>query len=288
MKTIYELIPDIYELVGQKNGWFTTELARNLGNEIASKMQTTLGEERGTPRLRLSQMGPRCPKALWHSIHTPEEAEALPAPALIKYTYGHTLEAMVIALAKAAGHEVTGEQDELDVLGVKGHRDCVIDGCVVDVKSANSRSFQKFKDQSIRTDDTFGYLDQLDGYLVGSASDDLVRVKDRGYLLAIDKELGNMVLYEHHLRRHHILSRVDDYKKIVDLNEPPACTCKEIPDGKSGNLILDIAGKYSAYKWVCKPNLRCFIFSTGPRYFTRVVRRPEPHVIEVDRYGRRI
>jgi len=80
-------------------------------------------------------------KPLWHSIHTPEKAEALPAWAEIKYTYGHILEALAISLAKAAGHEVTGEQDAITVDGILGHRDCVIDGCVVDVKSANRPEF---------------------------------------------------------------------------------------------------------------------------------------------------
>lgn len=288
MKAITQLIPDIYRLVGRKDGWFTDELARDLGLEIARRMQVSLGEERGAPSLRLSQMGPRCPKELWGMLHAPSEAEPLPAPAIIKYTYGHTLEAMVVALAKAAGHEVTGEQDELTVLGVKGHRDCIIDGVLVDVKSSAGYYFKKFKDRSIQVSDTFGYLDQLDGYLVGSAEDDLVRVKDRAYLLAIDKHLGNMVLYEHHLRRDHILARVENYKAIAALSEPPACACKEVEDGASGNLILDVKGSYSAFKYFCKPNLRTFIYHDGPRYFTRVNRRPEARIIEVDRFGRRV
>src|SRR6266849_6159935 len=40
-------------------------------------------------------------------------------------------------MAKAAGHEVLGEQDELTLDGVVGHRDCVIDGCIVDVKTTS-------------------------------------------------------------------------------------------------------------------------------------------------------
>lgn len=291
MKSIYTLIPDIYKLVGRKDGWFTNELARDLGLEIARRMQVSLGEEREASRLRISQIGPRCPHELWHMVHKPELAEPLPAPTIIKYTYGHTIEAMAIALAKAAGHEVTGEQDELSVLGVKGHRDCIIDGYIVDVKSANSRSFKKFQDKSLGENDLFGYLDQLDGYMVGSADDDLVRVKDVAFDWAVDKELGKMALYEHNLRRDHILARVADHKRIVDLSKPPPCTCKEVEDGASGNLILDVKGSYSAFKWVCKPNLRCFIFSGGPRYFTRVIKRPTHHgqpLIEVDRHGRRV
>lgn len=288
-KSIYNLIPDIYKLVSGRGGdeWFTEGLAAELGAEIALRMRGSLNQESKRPTLRLSQMGPRCPKALWHSIHTPELAEPLPPWAKIKYTYGHTLEAMVIALAKAAGHEVTGEQDELDVLGIKGHRDCIIDGAIVDVKSSAGYYFQKFKDGSIKGNDTFGYLDQLDGYLVGSLDDDLVRVKDKAYLLAIDKHLGHMVLYEHHIRHASILERVGNYKRIVAQNAPPECQCETQPDGESGNIILGVAASYSAFKHVCFPHLRTFIYAGGPRHFARVVRRPQPHIVEIDKFGNR-
>ncbi len=236
------------------------------------------------PRLRLSQMGPKCPRALWFSIHHPELAEALPPYARIKYSYGHIIEQFTIQLAKAAGHEVLGEQDEVSVDGILGHRDCVIDGCVVDVKSSSSRGFDKFKSGSIAQTDDFGYLDQLDGYLVGSVNDPLVRTKDRGYLLAVDKTLGHMCLYEHQVREESIRERIRESKQIVALQDPPECRCKSVQDGTSGNLRLDVKASYNPYKYCCKPNLRTFLYSTGPRYLTHVQRKPD--VTEVDRYGR--
>lgn len=189
----------------------------------------------------------------------------------------------MISLAKVAGHEVTGEGDELYVDGVRGHRDCVIDGCIVDVKSTSSLGYQKFKDRSIATNDPFGYLDQLDGYLVGSASDDLVRVKDRAYLWACDKTLGHMCLYEHTLRRDHILRRIADFKEIVSLETPPECHCGTVPDGKSGNVRLDTKASYNPYKHFCFPRLRTFLYASGPVYLTKVVRIPD--VPEVNRDG---
>ena len=187
-------------------------------------------------------------------------------------------------LSKAAGHEVTGEQDEVEVDGILGHRDCVIDGCIVDVKSSSSRGFDKFKSGTIAQDDGFGYLDQLDGYLVGSAHDPLVRVKDRAYLLAIDKQLGRMCLYEHICREARIRERIAAYKHIVAQDQPPACQCGTVPDGKSGNIKLDTRASYSAYKYCCFPNLRTFIYSDGPRYLTQVIRPPD--VMEVDKHGK--
>lgn len=281
-KTINTLIPDIYELVQRKDGWFH-EHSDDFGREVAARTKAHFSDDR-KPRLRLSQMGPRCPCALWYSIHHPELGEPLPPAAIIKYSYGHILEALAITLAKAAGHEVTGEQDELSVDGILGHRDCVIDGSIVDVKSASTRSFQKFKDGSISHDDPFGYLDQLDAYLVGSLRDPLVRNKETAYLLAIDKTLGHMVTYEHNIREQNIRKRIQECKSIVGADGPPSCTCKSIPDGKSGNLRLDVKASYNSYKYCCNPGLRTFLYASGPVYLTTVVRKPD--VPEITREGR--
>lgn len=277
------LIPDIYEVINKKDGWFNEELAKSFSDDVAKRLQIHLNESTARRTLRLSGMGPKCPCALWHSIHHPELAEKLPAHAMIKYSYGHILEAFAILLARAAGHEVTGEQDELRVDGIVGHRDCVIDGCLFDVKSCSSYSFAKFKDGSLRTNDSFGYLEQLDGYLCGSLQDPLVRVKDKAYILAIDKVLGHMVIYEHEFREQHIRERIVSYKQIVSRDTPPKCECGTRPSGKSGNIELDVRASYSGYKWTCFPKLRCFLYADGPKYLTHVERKPD--VLEIDRNG---
>jgi hypothetical protein len=271
---IETLIPDIYKLLGGSHVNLTSLQASDLGTDIANAVQRSLGEQerRG---LRLSGLGYSCPCALWHRINRPETAEPLPPYARIKFTYGHIIEHLIICLAKAAGHEVTGEQDAVIVDGVSGHRDCVIDGCIVDVKSAASRSFVKFRDKTIAQDDPFGYLDQLDGYAVGSLDDPLVRVKDYAYLLAVDKTLGHLALYEHKIRPQRIRQRIQHYKEIVALDRPPACTCHTEPDGKSGNIKLGTTASYSDHKYNCFPSLRTFLYASGPVYLTKVVRVPD-------------
>lgn len=263
----------------KRDGWFTDDLA----SDLAKRMQVSLNRTEGKPTLRLSQMGPRCPKALWHSIHTPELAEVLPPWVKFKYQYGHIIEELAISLAKAAGHTVTGEQDAISVDGVVGHRDCVVDGCILDVKSSSSYSFKKFEDGSISQDDSFGYLDQLDGYICGSLEDPLVSVKDKGYLLVVDKQLGHMCLYEHKFRANHIKERIRLYKSIVGRSSPPDCECGTKAVGSSGNIGLDVKASYNVYKHVCFPNLRTFLYSNGPVFLTKVVRKPD--VVEVDKYG---
>lgn len=270
MKSIHTLVQDIYDIVGTK-GWFDIERSGEFNTHVAR----AFNQEERIPGLRLSGLGPKCPCQLWHSIHSPELAEPYRPWTRIKFGYGHLVEAYVIQLAKAAGHEVTGEQDELSVDGVVGHRDCVIDGNVVDVKSANSRSFEKFKDGSIASDDKFGYLDQLDGYVVGSRNDPLVRNKSSGFLLAVDQELGHLKLYEHTAREERIRGRIRDYREIVSLAGPPKCTCESVPDGASGNYRLGVTASYNPYKFQCNPHLRTFLYANGPRYLTKVVRKPD-------------
>lgn len=284
-KNINELIPDIYKYLGGLDDTGRRTLVRDISAHCHSSVEAQLAKPpKDRPTLRLSQMGPRCPRALWYSIHHPELAVPLEPWAMVKFTFGDIIESIPLVLARRVGHEVTGEQSEVWVDGIRGTRDCIIDGCVVDIKSASSRSFQKFKDGSIKANDPFGYLDQLDGYLVGSADDELVRNKTSAYLLAVDKTLGHMVLYEHTGREQSIRERIARYKIIVGASTAPACSCKSVPDGKSGNYKLDITGSYSSYKFCCNPRVRTFLYSDGPRFLTKVVRKPD--VPEIDRSGR--
>lgn len=292
MKSIHELIPDIYEYVGGEHG-LEDRIASDLAANVSSALQRSFGkhERRG---LRLSGLGPKCPCALWYEVHHPELAEPLPPYARIKYAYGHVIEHMIIGLAKATGHDVKGEQDEINLDGILGHRDCIIDGAVVDVKSAATRSFLKFRDKTIATDDSFGYLDQVDGYVLGCRDDPLVLIKDRGYLLAMDKQLGHLALYEHEVRHDHIQRRIRECKEICNRDTPPPCDCGTEADGESGNIKLDLRASYNSHKFSCASqsgrNIRIFLYSDGPRFLTKVVRRPKRRdgsfITEVDKHGK--
>jgi hypothetical protein len=288
MPSIKRVIPDIYELLKRKDGWMTDELSSAHAHSLSLRLQEQFTENK-KPYLRMSMLGDRCPKALWHAIHTPELAEPLPPWVINKFCYGHMVEAWAITLARAAGHTVEGEQDVLSVDGVYGHRDLVLDGYVVDVKSAGGMSYGKFKDGSIATNDGFGYLEQLDAYLSGSLDDSRVKDTSKGYLWAVNKELGHMCLYEHKHRPEHIRQRIRDYREIVSLDAPPPCECGTRKSGESGNIELDVRASYSDFKYTCFPNLRCFLYSKGPVYLTKVVKYPKykgQPLVEVDKYGR--
>jgi hypothetical protein len=284
-KNIHTVIQDIYQLI-KTRGWFTSELEEDHARRVAQRLRAHWAEQTEKPTLRLSQMGLRCPCALWHSIHTPELREPLPPWAEVKYAFGHDIEALAITLCKAAGHTVEGEQDVVVVDGIAGHRDAVVDGCIVDFKSSSSRGMEKFKkgsQSSLDQRDDFGYLEQVDGYVVGSLTDPLVRVKDRGYLFAIDKTLGHCNLYEHYTRETHIRQRIADSKSIIALDRPPRCTCETVPHGKSGNIALGTVASYNPFKYCCKPQLRTFLYADKPVYLVHIERLPD--VAEITREG---
>lgn len=287
MTSIHTLVPDVYALLQEKGGFdaaYNTYFADSISNRLNRD-----GNSQHIPSLRLSKMGDCCPRHLWYSVHRPELAQPLPPWAIFKLTYGHIIEALALTLAKDAGHRVEGEQDELELLGIKGHRDAVIDGVIVDVKSTTSYTLEKARRRAFSKDDAFSNLDQLDGYVLASASDPLVLDKEHGYLWYIDKTLGHMHVYEHTIRAEHIVNRITDYKAIVERESEPACTCGTQPIGQSGNVKLDVRASYSPFKYQCFPNLRCFLYSDGPVYLTEVAKRPEYRgspIPEIDRDGK--
>jgi hypothetical protein len=266
--SIYTLLPDVQKLLTTK-GWWSDEISSYFTNSISRKLRDAYSENERKSGLRLSRMGDSCPRQVWYSCHHPEYAEPLPSSAILKYTYGHIIEALALTLARAAGHQVEGEQDEITLDGVPGHRDCVIDGNIVDIKSSSTRSMAKFKDsRSFEEDDAFGYLDQIDGYVVGSSSDVVVLNKKSGFIWAIDKTLGNMVLYEHEARPSRIKERISLYRSYVGSSTPPPCNCGTRPYGGSGARALDIRASYSSYRHACFPNLRTVIEKGRPIYLT--------------------
>ena len=285
-KTIDTLVEDIYafisddtrrttESITERSDKRITEFGERLSKLIYNKLY---GPSR-TPNLSLSQLGVPDRK-LWYQTRHPELAEPLPAAAKIKFLYGDILEELLLFLAEESGHKVEGRQDELDVNGVKGHRDCVIDGRLVDVKSASTYSYKKFDTGNLVNDDPFGYLDQLGSYLSASSNDPLVKEKDLASFLVIDKTLGNICLDTHPRTNVDYKELVAHKKKVLEQETPPTKKCyEEVPEGKSGNFKLSTGCSYCPFKQTCWPGLRTFIYSTGPVFLTKVVR--EPKVVEI-------
>lgn len=295
-KELGTLVEDIYAVVNDRGGW-DTAITEFFSDGMRDMVISRLEEEKQErePTLRMSNMGTPCKRKLWYSIHTPNEGENLPPQTYLKFLYGDILEQLLISLAMAAGHDVRGTQDELEIAGIRGHRDCVIDGVTVDIKSASPRSFSKFKDGTLENDDPFGYISQLSSYVwAGHREDDTVHPTD-GAFLVVDKVSGELCLdrYTFDFTKMDKLAEFEDTKERVNSVTPPPRGFEPEDDGykdrktktfkANGNKKLGLNCSYCEFKHQCWPGLRTFMYKTGngfrPTYFTYV--RKEPRVMEV-------
>lgn len=273
-KTIDSLVPDIHKVFTDFHN-FNEDLLKKFGERVSATVARQVNQESGTPSLRMSNLGQKCNRKLWYSINTPNDGEHLPVEARVKFLFGHLLEDLLLFLAEEAGHDVRGCQDELLINGVKGHRDAVIDGVVVDCKSASSFSFKKFKEGLKHEDDGFGYLDQLQAYLYASQDDPVVTDKGRAAFLVIDKTLGHITLDIHKKTDKDFPKIVAEKREAVTQEKPPARFYKDIPEGKSGNRKLGIECSYCNFKSKCWPSLKTYVYARGPVYLTNVERTPD-------------
>ncbi len=266
-KSIDTLVPDILELL--KSGEAKLDAAA-----VATMLSKRTSEVSPPPSLRMSNFATP-DKQLWFAVNKPELGEQLSGEVRLKFLYGDIIEELILDLAEKAGHYVEGRQDELEYRGIKGHRDAIIDGVLIDVKSANSRSFQKFLYHKLEEDDLFGYLDQLSLYLQASENCPHLQVKGEGAFLAVDKELGKICLDRYKKKDINYAYEIGRKLRMLSQATPPEHCCTPVRHGTSGNLRLGVRCSYNPFKFVCHPGLRVFSYSTGPVFLTKVERVPD-------------
>ena len=278
-KTISTLVEDIHEVINGNGGWDET-VAKFLSEEVYNVSLARLSKP-SEPRgyLSMSSLGTDCDRKLWYKINMTESAAPLPASAKLKFFYGDILEALILALAMAAGHTVTGMQDTMEINGIKGHRDAVIDGVTIDVKSASTFSMKKF-DGNLREDDPFGYISQLSSYVYAAQDDPLVTDKDGGAFLVIDKTLGHLVLDYYNFREGGELDgkeeEVSRIREMVGQELPPERGHEDVPQSKtSPNRKLPTACSYCDFKAACWPAAKMYLYGNGPVWLSRVVKEPK-------------
>jgi len=277
LKTIDTLIPDMLKVVSGEGDW-DDAVSKFLSEQISLSAYERFKEPQ-KPRgyLGLSSVGKPCKRQIWYDVNTPEKGEPFTAKTLGNFFYGDIIERFVLSLIMASGHSMEGLQQQLDVFGIKGHGDVIIDGRVVDVKSASSYSFEKFKKNNIREDDPFGYISQLSSYLYGYKDDPRVTDKTKASFLVIKKDKFDICLDTYDLTEELAKKEqeIENIKRVVKDAVPPPKRWDDEPDGKSGNMKLGTGCSYCNHKNHCWPNIRTFLYSTGPRYLTRVIRVPD-------------
>lgn len=298
MKTIDTIVKDIYSVVEGKGGW-TEAYTKFLADSISFVVEDRLSKE-PEPRTELSpsSLGTLCKRQLWYKFNLPQE-NTYSAIMLGTFLYGDILECFVIALAQAAGHQVECIQDKVEIYGMKGSLDCIIDGWLIDVKSASAVGIIKFKNHELESNDPYGYLSQISSYLKGKQKDKRLVQKNAAGFLVINKERFELVLdcyaltpwlerkeYEVQEARD-IISKEEPpdiplftfYRKDADGNQEPYLSIDEEMD--NGNRRLGKTCVYCQYKLRCWQNLRAFRYSNRTEYFTHVEKKPRVEEIKL-------
>lgn len=279
-KTLDTLVDDVNALFDPDvDHQPSEELLDEFCSNLKQLLRTRLGHapRRSGGGIRFSSLGKPDRQVYFDHHPSPDEEPLLPKTYL-KFLYGDVIEQLYLYLAKEAGHSVTHEQAEVEIDGVLGHIDAIIDGTVVDLKSASSYGYKKFEEGTVEQDDPFGYVEQLSGY-----ASVLTPGKEAAWW-AVDKSSGDhciATLKPTVIKHHEPAPRIEHLKKVVESDTPPPLCHEPVPDGKSGNMKLPTPCSYCKHKFRCHPDARLFIYSSGPRYLTTVVR--EPDVPEVKR-----
>lgn len=259
-KTLKTLVKDVYDFL--EHGEINAEA---LAKDIALSLAEKVGKTR-KPSLSMSQLG-KPSRLLWYSIKEPVKVSGKDR---LKFLYGDIIEAVVLHLVKASGHSVTDQQKQIEVDGVKGSIDAIVDGALVDVKSASPTTFNKFSTGLDIHNDSFGYLAQINGYNEALKKDEVA-------FLVVNKVTGEL-----------LVSYVDSDFDFVDVKElikkQKRCLKNKkntaercytpVPHGESGNEVLPKDCTYCPYKFKCWDNLKAVEYSTGTKYFTKIVKQP--------------
>lgn len=271
-KTLDTLVEDIYSLFNPDEGHEVSEDNLDKFAEDLKDVLRTRLRQRETPTspLRFSALG-QPDRKVWYKATMADKATPMSPKTYFKFLYGDVIECLILFLCKEAGHSVESEQKEVEVNGVKGHIDAIIDGVVVDVKSASPFGYKKFATNSVVEDDPFGYTQQLAGYASVLTPD-----KPAAWL-AFDKVSGDICvasLSPSIINDYLPGPRIDHLKKVIETKQPPEKCYSDEEDGKSGNRKLGTACSYCEFNKECWPNTRTFFYSGRPRVLTVVKKTP--------------
>ena len=279
MKNLNTVVDDIYEklscLCDQETLDIPDDYIEDFGERMKEALKHWATPKQGSSELRMSTVG-RPLRRLWYDLkHDLPVYNKTHPSVFIKFLYGHILEELVLLLVKLAGHEVADEQKEVELDGVKGHMDCTIDGEVIDIKTASSYAFKKFKGGTLHEDDPFGYMAQLSGYEKAHGTNE-------GGFLALNKESGELALYRpESMLKVNVENKIKNIRDAILLDSPPERCYSPVPEGKKGNLRLPRECGYCPHKAECYADanngygIRTFLYSNGPKYLIRVASQPK-------------
>jgi len=291
MKKIGTLVDDIYQLLSMGYGSYSDFLDHKINDPDYTKREEYKENDRGG--LRVSNIGRPCVRQLWYA-HNGEDEVSLEGKTKFFFQYGHFVEDYILWLAEMSGHSVQSQQKtvQFDIGNgnkIVGHIDAIIDGVVIDVKTAGDWAFSNFEN-NLQEDDKFGYLTQLAMYVFGMNLSDGIPM-DESYFLVVNKSTGEIKLVNSGLNKESVENLVYDAitkaKTVIESNSPPDRSFEPVPSGKSGNFELAVSCRYCPFKFKCFPETKVYAYSNGYKFLTTVSN--EPKVPEVtDDYKSRL
>ena len=284
-KGIDTLIEDVYSVL--TDGYTKTDDNEKVISAFGDGLKELL-RSRLTPRgpsnglLRLSGIG-KPARQLWYDSRG-YDREALSGDKLLKFLYGDIIEEILLTLAKLSGHSVTHEQQTVKVAGITGHMDAVIDGHVVDVKSASPFAFKKFERATLAVDDPFGYMQQISAYT------EAVPESKGSAFWAMNKVDGNLTLYQPSAEMlPDTTERVTYLQEMLKEDSPPERCYETEVDFKTGNEKLPIGCIFCDFKKECWKDsnkgegLKGYKYAAMPfpLYLTKIVKAPRVDEIDI-------
>ena len=211
------------------------------------------------PSLRMSNIG-KPDRQLWFELHSDGAEERAREPNMyLKFLIGDIAELVLLALAQLAGHKVESLQEEVQIEGVTGHMDAVIDDTVVDVKSASSYSYEtKFNKGGLKNHDYYGYIDQVSGY------NNALKKDNGAAFLAYNKESAETCLLK--IPQEDIRdtkTRIRHLRDLLEKDTPPDEKCYKPFVNKKGSLELNRLCAWCPFKFKCWEGLKAFRYATG-------------------------
>lgn len=267
---ISTLVSDIRALLD--NGHETNQEVPDIGGVISNRLKEHL-EPRSEKTLRASNLGYPLRK-LWYAFNYKGTVEQPSADAKLKWLSGDIWEAVLLWLAAEAGHAVRDQQKEVRIDGIVGHIDAMIDGVVVDVKTASSPSYKRFNKDEMWQDPFLSiYLSQLAFYSEALECD--------GAFLVVDKTLCHLKLVpfsREELKQIRIKDVIKEKKGVITSSKTPERCYQPIVEDNQ-NERLPIACGYCPYLSECwkdysEEGIRTFKYSTGWRHYVKVEKTP--------------
>lgn len=279
-KKIDTLVEDTLNVLDSKTTFVSdpeliADLVDRLGFQII-KAQQEHTKVRDEGVIYASEVGEPCHRKLWYKIHFPERGEYIRKETRLKFLYGDVLEEVLLYLAEVSGHEVSQKQASIvhqfeDGWQIRGRIDAVIDGEIVDVKTASPYGYTKMVDDGLtRENDSFGYSGQLGFY--HRHRDQLEgEIGDNPKFFVMDKQNGKLGLAD----PAPVTVSLESVKDAV--KNPGMIPDRGFSDESwtNGNRKLCVNCSYCAFKKDCWPGLRVFDYSRGPVFATSVKKVPK-------------